>query len=868
MRSKCICHFWYIARRNLGHLYIIKTNKPGIYCYTVMPFGLKNAGATYQRMATALLHDMMHKEVEVYVDDMIVKSATRGEHITNLRKFFERIKKYKLRLNPNKCTFGVTAGKLLGHMVSSRGIEVDPTKIKAILEMPPPKTEKEIRGFLGRLQYISRFIARLTTTCEPIFKLLKKGEPKEWTEDCQKAFEAVKEYLSNPPVLAPPKPGRPLNLYLSVIEDALGSMLAQEDEDKQEHAIYYLSKRLKDYETRYTAVEKSCYALVWAVQKLRHILLAHQVLVVARMDPLKYLFEKPALTGKLSRWLILLAEFDLTYVAKNTIKGRVIAEHCAGHPVGEDDLDDDFPDEDVLNVEEKATWKMYFDGASNQHGYGVGVLLIAPDGVHIPLSAKLNFVATNNVAEYEACIVGLEALLAIDVKEVEIYGDSALVLAQAQRIWKMKEEHLKPYQAYLERVCQKFTKIEYTYVPRSQNQFADALATLASLVQIPENTFVRPIEIKRREAPAHEREVCVLDDEINDGKPWYYDIRNFVEDRVYPEGADRKDRRALRLLATQYILCGGVLYRRSYEGVHLRCVDKEEAEKLIKEVHQGVCGPHMNGRMLAKKIVRLGFYWVTMEADCIEHAKKCHQCQIHSNLNHLPPKELYNMTSPWPFSVWGIDIIGKITPKASNGHEFILVAIDYFTKWVEAASFSVLKAKHVARFIESNIICRYGVPHEIISDNGMHFEDEVQRILQKYGVKHHKSSPYRPQTNGAVESANKNVKVILEKTTERYRDWADKLPFALWGYRTSIRTSTGMTPYSLVYGMEAVLPAEIEAESLRIILESQIPEAEWVKARYEQLILTDEKRLKALYHVQGYQRRMARAFNKKVKPRN
>jgi hypothetical protein len=171
----------------------------------------------------------------------------------------------------------------------------------------------------------------------------------------------------------------------------------------------------------------------------------------------------------------------------------------------------------------------------------------------------------------------------------------------------------------------------------------------------------------------------------------------------------------------QYILCGGVLYRRSYEGVHLRCVNKEEAKRLIKEGHQGVCGPHMNGRMLAKKIVRSGFYWVTMEADFIEHAKKCHQCQIHSNLNHLLPKELYNMTSPWPFSIWGIDIIGRITAKASNRHEFILIAIDYFTKWVEAVSFSVLKA----RFIESNFICRYGIPHEIILDNGMHFEDEV-----------------------------------------------------------------------------------------------------------------------------------------------
>jgi hypothetical protein len=151
--------------------------------------------------------------------------------------------------------------------------------------------------------------------------------------------------------------------------------------------------------------------------------------------------------------------------------------------------------------------------------------------------------------------------LAIDVKEVEIYGNFVLVLVQTQRIWKTKEEHLKPYQAYLERVRQKFTKIEYTYMPRSQNQFVDALATLASLVQIPMNTFMQPIDIKRREVLAHEREVCELDDEINDGKPWYYDIHNFVEDRVYPEGADRKDRRVLRLLTTQYIICGGVLYR-------------------------------------------------------------------------------------------------------------------------------------------------------------------------------------------------------------------------------------------------------------------------------------------------------------------
>ena len=135
-------------------------------------------------MATALLHDKMHNEVEVYVDDMIMKSMERKGHIVNLKKFFERIKEYRLRLNPQKCTFGVTAGKLLGFLVSDREIEVDLSKIKAILEMPPPKSEKEIRGFLGWLQYISRFIAKLTSTCEPIFKILRKNEPHEWNDEC------------------------------------------------------------------------------------------------------------------------------------------------------------------------------------------------------------------------------------------------------------------------------------------------------------------------------------------------------------------------------------------------------------------------------------------------------------------------------------------------------------------------------------------------------------------------------------------------------------------------------------------------------------------------------------------------------------
>ena len=194
----------------------------GTYCYKVMPFGLKNAGATYQRAMTTLFHDMMHKEIEVYVDDMIAKSQTEEEHLVNLQKLFDRLVKFKLRLNPNKCTFGVRSGKLLGFIVSEKGIEVDPAKVKAIQEMPEPRTEKQVRGFLGRLNYIARFISHLTATCEPIFKLLRKDQAIRWNNDCQKAFDKIKEYLQKPPILIPPVPGRPLIMYLSVTENSMG----------------------------------------------------------------------------------------------------------------------------------------------------------------------------------------------------------------------------------------------------------------------------------------------------------------------------------------------------------------------------------------------------------------------------------------------------------------------------------------------------------------------------------------------------------------------------------------------------------------------------------------------------------------------
>ena len=316
------------------------------------------------------------------------------------------------------------------------------------------------------------------------------------------------------------------------------------------------------------------------------------------------------------------------------------------------------------------------------------------------------------------------------------------------------------------------------------------LATLASVIEIPVGVTVRPLWIKTRYAPTY----CWLigDIEDRDELPWCHDIYQFLSCDAYLESTSTKDKRALRHLATRFVFCGDALYRRSPDGMLLLCLDRASADRVMREVHAGVCGPHMGGHMLTREIIRIGYFWLTMETDCCQFVQRCPKCQMHEDLIHVPPSELHTLTSPWPFLVWGIHIIGKTSPKSSNGHEYILVAIDYLTKWVEAASYARLTVVWVAKFIISHIICRYGVPHNFISDRGVHFMGEVDTLIQEYGIQHHRSSAYRPQTNGAVDVVNKNIKRILRKMVKTSRDWSEKLPFALWAYRTYFRTSIGV----------------------------------------------------------------------------
>ncbi|XP_050908953.1 uncharacterized protein LOC127122699 [Lathyrus oleraceus] len=230
-------------------------------------------------------------------------------------------------------------------------------------------------------------------------------------------------------------------MYLAVLEDSMGCVLGQHDESgRKEHAIYYLSKKFTDCESRYSLLEKTCGALAWAAKRLRKYTVTHTTLLISKMDPIKYIFEKLALTGRVSCWQMVLTEYDIQHVTQKAIKGSVLSDYLAHQPVEDyQPMKFDFPDEDILFIREcnipgpeegpkpGSRWTLAFDGASNARGHRVGAFITPPISFHLLFTARLCFDCTNNMAEYESCIFGIEAIIDLRIKILEVYGDSALV---------------------------------------------------------------------------------------------------------------------------------------------------------------------------------------------------------------------------------------------------------------------------------------------------------------------------------------------------------------------------------------------------------------------------------------------------------
>ena len=771
----------------------------GIYCYKVMPFGLKNAGSTYQRLVNMMFKEHLGRTMEVYIDDMLVKSERSVDHIAHLKQSFDILRKYQMKLNPTKCSFGVQAGKFLGYMVTQRGIEANPDQIKAIVEIKSPRNVKEVQKLTGRVAALNRFISRSSDKCHLFYNVLRKNKGFTWTDDHENALQTLKKYMMSPPLLAKPQDGETLQLYIAVSTTAVSAVLVRE-EDKQQHPVYYVSKSLLDAETRYTSMEKLLLALVIAAKKLRHYFESHPISVVTNY-PLKSVLQKPELTGRLAKWSIYLSGYDIKYQSRTAIKCQVLADFVADFSP---DLERKAQAEiNSVAIQDNEIWVMHVDGSSNIRGSGLGVVLQSPQGGKMVYSIRCEFKTTNNEAEYEALIAGINMAHDLGASILHVRSDSLLVVNQMNGEFQAKDSKMMAYLEVAKAKANRFVRFTIEQIPRDQNVQADALANLGSAFNEPSLNNISIIHLTSSSIGA--KEIVQMNEQVYN---WALDIWNYLRYDRLPE--DKMEARKIRFKASKYTIIDDRLYRRSSSGLNLRCINsKDQVSMILREMHDGECGNHSGGRSLANRVSRQGYYWPTLREDSIEYVRKCDACQRHSGMIHKPSEPLHSTLILWPFMRWGMDIVGKLPP-APGQKVFLLILTDYFSKWIEAAAFSQVRDKEVISFIHTNIICRFGIPSEIVCDNGTQFvSDRTRQFCEDRGIKLITSTPRYPQANGLAESSNKTIINTIRKRLKSAKGrWVKELPSVLWANRTTPRNSTGQTPFSLVYGCEAVLPVE------------------------------------------------------------
>ncbi|KAL0356313.1 UNVERIFIED_CONTAM: Retrovirus-related Pol polyprotein from transposon [Sesamum radiatum] len=385
----------------------------------------KNAGATYQRLVDKIFCPQIGRNVEVYVDDMLVKSKKAEEHVKDLEETFPVLRKYKLKLNPAKCAFGVQGGRFLGFMVTQREIKVNPLKIKAIMDMKAPMCLNKAQRLTGRVATLSRFISKSAEKSLPFFKTLRK---------------------------------------------AVSSVLIWEEEGKQ-LPIYYMSKVLNGAEGRYTPIEKMALALVVTARRLRPYFWSHLVGVKTN-TPLKQTLGKPDTSRRLVKWAVELSEYDISYLPRTIIKAQALANFVS-----------EMTEMTIKDASPNQKWLLHVDGSSTAQKSGAGIVITTPQGEDLEFAIKFDFKASNNEAEYETLVISMRMAHETWARRLLAYSDSQLVVKQVEGTYEAKEESMIQYLQQIADLKTKFHHFQIIQIPREENAKADSLSKLASSLE-------------------------------------------------------------------------------------------------------------------------------------------------------------------------------------------------------------------------------------------------------------------------------------------------------------------------------------------------------------------------------------------------
>ncbi|XP_073313463.1 uncharacterized protein [Primulina huaijiensis] len=357
------------------------------------------------------------------------------------------------------------------------------------------------------------------------------------------------------------------------------------------------------------------------------------------------------------KWTIELEEYDIEYKPRIAIKAQALTDFLI----------------ELIQPGEEEVWRAFVDGASNLSGCEVGVVLIAPSGEKIKLALRIDSMVTKNEAEYDVVLAELQAVEEVGAYRVIIYSDSQLVTQQIKGTYEAKNEKMLKYLALIKARAAALTDWSIEQIPRKENGEADTLAKLAASMS----------DISTREVLCFTRLVLSVDEEVPliQRNSWMTPLIKYIVHGKLAE--DRARAVKIKKQAPRFVFSNDVLYRRSYQGPLLKCLSENEVEYVLREIHEGCCCEHLGGTALSRKAILAGFWWPQINQDAARLVQKCKGCQHHYNFQHRPAADMQPVSASCPFDQWGLDIVGPF-PIARAQKKFFLVAVDYFSKRVEA----------------------------------------------------------------------------------------------------------------------------------------------------------------------------------------
>lgn len=728
----------------------------GHYEFVVLPFGLTNAPSTFQRVMDYVLRK--HKEYcLVYVDDIIIFSASFEEHLIHLQAVFDSLMEAHLIVKTSKCKIGQNEVKFLGYLISAHIIRPDKGKVEAVMNFPIPKRVVELQSFVGLVGYYRRFIPQMATIAAPLYKLFKKGSLWEWTSAHQSAFDELKRILTSKPLLTLPDFDKDFILHTDASDIGLGALLTQISNDaRMENVLYYASKSLNHAQKNYTVTEKECLAVLWAVKLFRPYLLGRHFKVFTDHAALRWLMSHKDPSSRLTRMILQLQEYSMEIISRPG-SANANADALSRSP--------------ALLQNNNATVHLLCSAVTRFNTHHLPPIRrtgVDPDLVLHPSAYDLD------LALYESQY-GSDHSESDPTQLLEEKDDDSGMLHP--------NDEFRP-----EHVSHRSEEVEVTDLGNEGDSFSTSLNG--------------PLEISQSQ-----REDATL-----------LPVIQFIEKGILP--SDVNVANEIKTESSHYRLYQSVLMRvddqsdSSHAPSNLLVVIPDSLKRrVLCEYHDAPYGGHLG---LDKTYARLKnkYYWRNMYADVKSYVNSCHLCALKKNPIHheLPLKSIPYPTQP--FECLGIDVLGPL-PRTNAGNQYVLVITDHFTKWPIALPMKNQRAHTIATLLVERVFCEHGYASVLLSDRGTNFLSELmESVLQLFKIRHLRTTAYHPQTNGLTERFNRTLTTMLTHyINSNQSDWDVYLPYVLYAYRTAPHHTTKHSPFYLLYGREAVFPLDTELSS-------------------------------------------------------